>query len=188
VAAAYGCALRCPFFGMHAMKLPRRRFLHLAAGAAALPTVSRIARAQIYPTRQVHILVGFPPAGSTDITARLIGQWLSMRLGQQFVIENRPGAGATLATEAVVRAPADGYTLLLTGSIDVWNTALYGNLRYNYGRCLRPRNGCSRCAPVCSLEVCPRVNCLRQGQSRQDSRGLVWRRHRATYLLGTFQA
>jgi tripartite-type tricarboxylate transporter receptor subunit TctC len=126
------------------MKFPRRQFLHLAAGAAALPIVSRIARAQTYPTRQVHILVGFPPAGSTDITARLIGQWLSMRLGQQFVIENRPGAGATLATEAVVRAPADGYTLLLTGSIDVWNMALYGNLRYNYFRDIVPVASISR--------------------------------------------
>src|SRR5262245_37857486 len=98
------------------MKLPRRNFLHLAAGAAALPAVSRVARAQAYPTRPVRILVGFPPAGSTDITARLIGQWLSERLAQQFVIENRPGAGSTLATEAVARAAPDGYTLLLTQS------------------------------------------------------------------------
>ena len=95
------------------MKLPRRTFLHLAAGAAALPAVSRIARAQAYPTRPVRIIVGFPPAGATDIVARLIGQWLSERLGQQFIVENRPGAGSNIGTEAVVRAPADGYTLLL---------------------------------------------------------------------------
>src|SRR5262245_61020495 len=95
------------------MKLPRRNFLHLAAGAAALPAVSSIARAQAYPTRPVRIIVGFAPGGGADITARLIGQWLSERLGQQFVIENRPGAASNIATEAVVRAPADGYTLLL---------------------------------------------------------------------------
>ena len=91
---------------------PRRQFLHLAAGAAALPAVSRIARAQAYPTRPVRIIVGFPAGGATDILARLMGQWLSERLGQQFVIENRPGAGGNIGTEAVVRAPPDGYTLL----------------------------------------------------------------------------
>ena len=95
------------------MKLPRRTFLHLAAGAAALPAVSHIAWAQTYPTRPVRIVVGFPPGGGADITARLIGQWLSERLGQPFIIDNRPGAGSNIATEAVVRAPADGYTLLL---------------------------------------------------------------------------
>src|SRR5262245_51271570 len=97
-----------------AVKLPhRRRFLHLAAGAAALPAVSRIARAQTYPLRPVRIIVGFPPGGTADIVARLMGQRLSERLGQPFVIENRPGAGGNIGTEAVVRAPADGYTLLL---------------------------------------------------------------------------
>jgi tripartite-type tricarboxylate transporter receptor subunit TctC len=94
------------------MKLPRRRFLYLAAGAVALPAVSRIARAQSYPTRTVRIVVGFAAGGGGDITARLIGQWLSERLGQSFVIENRPGAGTNIGTETVVRAPPDGYTLL----------------------------------------------------------------------------
>src|SRR5262245_25793561 len=100
------------------MKLPRRNFLYLAAGAAALPAVSRNAWAQAYPTRPVHLIVPFAPAGPSDILARLIGQSLSERLGQQFVIDNRPGGGANIATEAVVRAPADGYTLLIVGA---WN-------------------------------------------------------------------
>jgi len=94
------------------MKLPRRGFLHLAAGAAALPVVSRIARAQAYPSRPVRYVVSAPPGGAHDILARLIGQWLLERLGQPFVIENRPGGGTNIATEMVVRAPADGYTLL----------------------------------------------------------------------------
>jgi tripartite-type tricarboxylate transporter receptor subunit TctC len=98
------------------MKLPRRKFLHLAAGAAALPAVARIARAQTYPTKPVRILVGFAPGGGVDIIARLMGQWLSERLGQPFLIENRPGAGSNIPTEAVVRAPADGYTLLHHGT------------------------------------------------------------------------
>src|SRR5262245_39614307 len=103
------------------MKLPRRNFLHLAAGAAALPAVSRIARAQAYPSRPVRIVVGFAPGGPSDIITRLIGQWLSERLGQPFVIENRPGGGTNIATEAVVRAPADGYTLLMVGPAQAIN-------------------------------------------------------------------
>src|SRR5436189_4299278 len=95
------------------MKLPRRKFLHLAAGAVVLPAVSRLARAQAYPTRPVRLVVGYAPGGGTDIAARLIGQRLSERLGQPFIIENRPGGGTNIATEAVVRSPADGYTLLL---------------------------------------------------------------------------
>ena len=98
------------------IKLPRRKFLHLALGAAALPAMSRIARAQAYPARPVRILVGFVAGGNFDIVARLIGQWLTERLGQTFVIENRPGAGGNLGTEAVVRAPPDGYTLALIGA------------------------------------------------------------------------
>ena len=100
------------------MKLPRRNFLHLATGAAALPAVSRIARAQTYPSRPVRLIVPLAPAGASDILARLIGQWLSERLDQQFVIDNRPGGGGNLGTEAVVRAPADGYTLLLVGGFN----------------------------------------------------------------------
>jgi tripartite-type tricarboxylate transporter receptor subunit TctC len=120
------------------MKFHRRQFLRVAAGAAVLPTLSRTARAELYPARPVRIFVGFPPAGSTDITGRLIGQWLSDRLGQQFFIENRPGAGSSLAAEAVAKAAPDGYTLLLTNSPDAWNATLYGNLRFNYIRDIMP--------------------------------------------------
>jgi tripartite-type tricarboxylate transporter receptor subunit TctC len=110
------------------MKLPRRQFLHLAAGAAALPAVSRIARAQTYPARPVRFIVGFTPGGSFDITARLIGQWLSERLGQQFVIENRPGAAGNIASEAAVKSPADGYTILLCGVPNAISATLYDKL------------------------------------------------------------
>ena len=110
------------------MKLPRRQFLHLATGAAALPAVSRIAMAQTYPARPVRIIVGFAASGGNDILARLMGQWLSERLGQQFVIENRPGAAANIATEAVVRAASDGYTLLLVGPPNAINATLYDKL------------------------------------------------------------
>src|SRR6266700_1368389 len=101
------------------MKHQRRHFLHLAASAAALPAMSRFAWAQAYPARPVRVIVPFAPAGTTDIVARLMGQWLSERLGQQFVVENRPGAGTNIGTEAVVTAPADGYTLLLAGPANV---------------------------------------------------------------------
>ena len=113
------------------MKLPRRNFLHLAAGAAALPTISGGAWAQAYPTRPVRVIVPFTPAGTTDIAARLMGQWLSERLGQQFVIENRPGASTTIGTEAVVRASPDGYTLLLITTASAINTTLF-KLNYNF--------------------------------------------------------
>ena len=117
------------------MKLPhRRKFLHLAACAVALPAVSRIARAQTYPSRPVRIIVPFAPGGSTDIIARLIGQWLSERLGQQFVIENRPGAGSNIGTEVVVNAPPDGYTLLLVGASSAINATLYEKLNFNFLR------------------------------------------------------
>ena len=121
------------------MKLPhRRQFLHLAAGAAALPALSHVARAQAYPTRPVRIIVPVGPAGGTDIMARLIGQWLSERLGQQFIIENRPGAGTNLGTEAVVRAPADGYTLLMAGTFNAINATLYDKLSFDFIRDIAP--------------------------------------------------
>jgi tripartite-type tricarboxylate transporter receptor subunit TctC len=121
------------------MKLPhRRQFLHLAAGAAALPAVSRIAWAQAYPARPVRIIVGFTSGSSGDIHARLIGQWLSERLGQPFIVENRGGAGGTLGAEAVVRAPADGYTLLLCASPDAITATLYEKLNYNFIRDIAP--------------------------------------------------
>ena len=116
------------------MKLPRRQFLHLAAGAAALSAVSRIARAQTYPSRPVRLIVPLAPAGASDITARLIGQWLSERLGQQFVIDNRPGGGGNIGTEAAVRAPADGYTLLLVGGLNAVNATFYDKLNFNFIR------------------------------------------------------
>ena len=121
------------------MTLPRRYFLRLAAGAALLPAVSRIARAQSYPTRPVRLIVPFEPGSSvTDITARLIGQWLSERLGQQFVIENRPGAAGNIGTNAVVRAAPDGYTLLLVGPTNAINATLYENLNFNFIRDIAP--------------------------------------------------
>ena len=120
------------------MKLPRRQVLHLAAGAAALPAVSRFAWAQAYPTRPVRLIVPFGPAGASDITARLIGQWLSERLGQQFVIENRPGAGSNIGSEAVVRAPPDGYTLLLVSAANAINATFYDKLNFNVVRDIAP--------------------------------------------------
>ena len=120
------------------MKLPRRTFLHLAAGAAALPAISRFAWAQAYPTRPVRLIVPFGPAGASDITARLIGQWLSERLGQQFVIENRPGAGGNIGTEAVVRAAPDGYTLLYVTTPNAVNATLYDKLNFNFIRDIAP--------------------------------------------------
>src|SRR5262245_35426710 len=125
------------------MKLPHRRhFLHLAAGAAALPTISRVAWAQAYPARPVRWIVGFAPGGGNDIVARLMGQWLSERTGQQFIIENRPGAGTNIAAEAVVNAPPDGYTLLLAGLPNASNASLYEKL--NFIRDIAPIAGIAR--------------------------------------------
>jgi tripartite-type tricarboxylate transporter receptor subunit TctC len=127
------------------MKLPRRRFLRLAAGAAALPAVSRIARAQTYPSRPVRVIVPFAPAGTTDILARLIGQWLSEQLGQSFIVENRPGASTMIGTEAVVRAPADGYTLILAATASAINTTLYEKkISYDFLRDIAPIAGILR--------------------------------------------
>src|SRR5258707_1046409 len=120
------------------MKLRRRQLLHLAAGAAALPVVSRLAKAKSYPARPVRIVVGFTAGGSTDIGARLIGQWLQERLGQPFVIENRPGAGTNIATESVVRAPPDGYTLLMVGPSSAVNATLYDKLNFVFLRDIAP--------------------------------------------------
>jgi tripartite-type tricarboxylate transporter receptor subunit TctC len=126
------------------MKLPRRQFLHLAAGAAALPVFSRAARAQTYPTKPVRLIVGFAPGGSADIIARLIGQSLSERLAQQFVIENRPGAGTNIATEALVHAAPDGYTLLLVNAANAINATLYDKLNFNFIRDITPVGSMSR--------------------------------------------
>jgi tripartite-type tricarboxylate transporter receptor subunit TctC len=130
------------------MKLPRRNFLQLAAGAAALPAVSRIAWAQTYPSRPVRIIVGFAPGGAGDIVARLMGQWLSERLGQPFVVENRPGGSGNIAGEAGVRAPADGYTLLMVSSANAANAALNDKLSFNFLRDI---------APVASITRAPYV-------------------------------
>jgi tripartite-type tricarboxylate transporter receptor subunit TctC len=120
------------------MRLPRRQFLHLAASVAAFPVLPRVARAQGWPARPVRILVGYPPGGVTDITARLIGQWLTERLGQPFIVEDRPGAASNIATEAVARAPADGYTLLMATSTNVVNTTMYEKLSFDFSRDLTP--------------------------------------------------
>ena len=137
------------------MKLPRRQFLHLTAGAVALPAASWIARAQTYPTRPVRLIAPAPPGGPIDISARLIGQWLSKRLGQPFTIENRPGAGVNMGTEAAVRAPADGYTLVLVSAGNAINATLYEKLSYNFIRDIAPVAGFYRVPMV--MEVNPSV-------------------------------
>jgi tripartite-type tricarboxylate transporter receptor subunit TctC len=137
------------------MKLPRRQFLHLAASAMALPAVSRIARAQTYPTRPVRIIVGFAPGASPDITARLVGQWLSQRLGQPFIIDNRSGAGSNIGTEAVMRAAPDGYTLLWATAANAINATLYDKLNFNFIRDITPVAGVIRVPNV--MEVNPSV-------------------------------
>jgi hypothetical protein len=163
-----------------AMKLPRRRFLHLAAGAAALPALSRVARAQAYPTKPVRLIVPFAAGGSPDIFARLIGQWLSERLGQSFLIENRPGGGGNIGTEGVVRAPADGYTLLLVADYNAINATLYDKLNFNFHErhCVScrhhprsPRHGGKSVVP---RQNGSRVHCIWKGQSRQNQHGVRW--------------
>jgi tripartite-type tricarboxylate transporter receptor subunit TctC len=137
------------------MKLPRRQFLHLAAGAAALPAFSHFAWTETYPSRPVRWIVPWPAGGPADISARLIGQWLSDRLGQPFIIENRPGAGGTIGTELAVRAPADGYTLLLVGSYNAINATLYDKLNFNFIRDITSIAGIMRNPLV--MEVNPSV-------------------------------
>src|SRR5215510_1792090 len=135
------------------MKLPRRNFLHLAAGAAALPAVPPFAWAQAYPTRPVRLIIGIVPGSGPDIVGRLLGQWLSDRLGRPFVIENRPGAGANIATEAVVRSQADGYTLLLVTAANTINATLYEKLNFNFINDIAPVASISR--ETFALEVNP---------------------------------
>jgi tripartite-type tricarboxylate transporter receptor subunit TctC len=137
------------------MKFSRRQLLHLAAGAAVLPTLSRIARAQVYPSRPIRLIVGFPAGGPTDITARLIAQWLSERLGQQIVIENRGGAGSNIAVEATIGAPPDGYTLLIVGATNAINATLYEKLNFNFIRDIAPVAGIIRVPLI--MEVHPSV-------------------------------
>jgi tripartite-type tricarboxylate transporter receptor subunit TctC len=137
-------ARRLAFQERNMMKLPRRNFLHLAAGAAALPAASRIARAQAYPTRPVRIVVGFAAGTGADIIARLMGQWLAERLGQSVIIENRAGAGTNIATEAVVRSPPDGHTLLAVTPANAINATLYDKLNFNFLRDIAPVGGVMR--------------------------------------------
>jgi tripartite-type tricarboxylate transporter receptor subunit TctC len=126
------------------MKIPRRLFLQLATGVAALPAAARVAKAQDYPARPVRVMVGYAPGGPADIVARLMGQWLSERLGEQFIVENRPGAGTNIATEAVVHAPPDGYTLLLVSAANFINATLYEKLPFNFMRDIAPVVALSR--------------------------------------------
>src|SRR5262245_31192245 len=135
------------------MKLPRRKFLHLAAGAGALAAVSRSAKAQAYPSRPVRLIIGIAPGSSPDILGRLLAQWLSERLGQPFIVENRPGGGGNIAIESVVNAPADGNTLLLVTIQSAVNATLYEKLNYNFGRDITPVAGISR--QTLALEVTP---------------------------------
>src|SRR5262245_34699528 len=132
------------------MRLPRRKFLHLAAGAAALPAVSRLASAQAYPTRPIRLIAPFPAGGSIDLTARLVGQWLTERLGQQLVIENRSGAAGNIGSEAALNSPSDGYTLLLCSVANAISATLYDKLNYNF-RDVAPVAGISRAPNVMVL-------------------------------------
>jgi tripartite-type tricarboxylate transporter receptor subunit TctC len=135
------------------MKIRRRSFLRLAAAAAALPALPRFARADTYPSRPVHLIIGYPPGGSADMTARLFGQWLSDRLGQQLVVESRPGAGTNIATQAVIRAPADGYTLLLAAPANATNPALFAKLNFDFIRDTTPIAGLIRFPDVVDVNL-----------------------------------
>jgi tripartite-type tricarboxylate transporter receptor subunit TctC len=135
------------------MKIRRRSFFRLAAGAAALPTLPRFATAETYPSRPVHLIIGYTPGGSADMTARLFGQWLSQRLNQQFVVESRPGAGTNIATEDVIRAPADGYTLLLAAPANATNPALFVKLNFDFIRDTTPVAGLIRFPDVVEVNL-----------------------------------
>src|SRR6266702_4716729 len=137
------------------MKFLRRQFLRLLGAAVAFPTVSGIAMAEAYPTRPVRLIIGYTPGGSADIAARLMGQWLSERLGQSFIVESRPGAGSNIGTEAVIRSPPDGYTILLAAPANAINATLYGKLNYNFLRDIAPVAGIIRFPNV--MEVNPSV-------------------------------
>jgi tripartite-type tricarboxylate transporter receptor subunit TctC len=144
-----------PSAGTHRLSMPRRKIFHLALGGAALVAAPRIARGQTYPARPVRVIVGFPAGSSPDITARLVGQWLTERLGQQFIVDNRPGAGSNVATEAAVRAAPDGYTLLWVTSANAIGVTLYDNLNFDFIRDLAPVAGIIRVPNV--MEVNPSV-------------------------------
>ena len=171
------------------MKLPhRRKFLHLAVGAAALPAVPRFAWGQSYPSRPVRIVVTFPAGSTSDILARPLAQWLQERLGQPFVIDNRPGAGGNIGTEAVINAPSDGYTLLLVPLSSAINATLYDKLNFNFIRDIAPvasyqpqRHGHGY-ASFGPSQNDYRVDRVRQGQSRQAQHGVGWHRDPATWL------
>ena len=159
------------------MRISRRKLLQWRADRSRLPALTRIASAQTYPARPVRLVVGFAAGGPNDITARIIAQWLSERLGQQFIVENRPGAGSNIATEFVVRAPADGYTLLLVPPPAAINTTLYDNLSFNFLRDIAPGRR-HRARPrghgrqsIAAGRRRARVHRLRQGASRQDQHG-----------------
>src|SRR5437660_8096597 len=142
------------------MTFPRRQFLRLAGAAVALPAVSRFARAQAYPSRQIRLIIGYPPGGSADITARLIAQWLSDRLGQSVIIESRPGGGTNIATEAIINAPSDGYTLLLVAPANAINATLYEKLNHNFLRDIMPITGLIRFPNVVVVHPSVPVNSI----------------------------
>ena len=176
------------------MKLPhRRQFVHLAAGVAALPVTSRIARAQAYPSRPVRLIVGFPAGGTNDVHARLIAEWLTRQFGPSFIIENRPGAAGNIALESVVRAMPDGYTLSVCGSTELRNEILYQDLKFSFLRDTVPVASMTRAPlvlvvhPSFSARSVSRVDRRGESQPRRHNRGISGRRLRTARLLGTVQ-
>jgi tripartite-type tricarboxylate transporter receptor subunit TctC len=175
------------------MKLPRRNFLHLAAGAAALSAASRMAWAQPYPSRPVRLIIGIVPGSGPDIVGRLLGQWLSDRLGQPFVVENRPGAGTNIAAEAVVRSPADGYTLLLVTGANAINATLYEKLNFNFISDIAPVASISRetfaleVNPSFPAKTIPEFIAHAKANPRQAQHGFARQRNRSSYGGGAVQ-